>query len=302
MSKFKKIIDIVIDVETVGIFSPQKTRGENGMLISNAIFNVGVTVQHKGNVISSTQYGIEDIWKFPEHRILDFYRKNFAKDGSEFEEMFPDFETYWEQAFVPLLKKIKKDGHQARIWSYNAEFDRRAFIDNLKLYDLKMPDLIYDNWNCIMVLVGNVMNNNPKKKRKYYNFLLEQEYLHKDCSFITKAGNYKTSAESIYRFISSNPDLIEAHKGKQDTAIEGEILKWCKKERGWSKLNSKPQGGGWQIVNDTAKPFQCLSSVLADGHYEDGNFVYPNYLEIKNIEAFDYVLKRAEKHVEDKRG
>lgn len=298
---FKKIIDIIVDIETVGIFSPQKNRGENGMLIHNAIFNVGITIQHNGNTISSEQVCIRDIWQYPEHRILDFYRKNFVE--SDFEIDYESFDEFYINHFVPMLKNINTLGQKARLWSFNAQFDRDGFVDNLRLYEMELPDKIINNWFCIMVLASSVFNKNKAKKKKYINFLLENEYRTKDYTFITQAGNFKTSAESMYRYISNNPEFIEAHKGKQDTEIEGKILEWCKKERGWGKLKKTPTGGGWTIVNDTARSFQCISSIIGDQNIAEAEGkAYPWYVKPSTIEAYEFVLKRAEKYLYKKHG
>lgn len=294
---FKKIVDVIIDIETVGIFSPQKNRGDNGMLLHNAIFNVGITIQHKGNIISSEQVCIMDIWQYPEHRIMDFYRKNFTDD--DFEIDYASFDEFYNEHFVPMLKNINKLGQKARLWSFNAQFDRDGFVDNMKLYDINMPNKIKDNWFCIMVLASNVFNRNKSKKKKYINFLIENEYKRKDRTFVTKAGNFKTSAESMYRYISNDPNFIEAHKGKQDTEIEGKILEWCKKEKGWSKMNKEPRGGGWTIVNESARPFQALSSIVADQEAAElEGCAYPWYVKPANIEAFEWLLDRAYKKQE----
>lgn len=290
----RKILDKIIDVETVVIFTPNKKRGENGVILNDAIFNVGITDSWKGSIIKSEQIGIADIWQFPEHRIIDFYRSNFEE--GDFEVMYDDFLEFWNDNFIPDLKQHKLNKEKVRLWSYNAGFDRTSFDNNLKMYGLTMPKKIWDNWKCIMVLTSSILQNNPAKKKRYYNFLIEQEYLNRDYSFITCKGNFKTSAESIYRWITGDPTFKEAHKGKEDSQIELEILEWCKKESGWTKLNSTPQGGAWQILNNTAKPFHSLSSVLADQEIaEESGRAYPEYLMAKNVEAWEFLISRAEK-------
>jgi hypothetical protein len=295
---FKKILDVIIDIETVGIFSPQANRGDKGVLLHNAIFNVGITIQHKGNVISSEQICIRDIWQYPEHRIMDFYRKNFTE--KDFETDYESFDEFYKQHFIPMLKNINKLGQKARLWSFNAQFDRDGFIANTRLYEISMPLSIMANWFCIMVLASSIFNTNRSKKKKYINFLLKNEYEKRDGSFVTVKGNFKASAESMYRYISNDPTFIEAHKGKQDTLIEGKILEWCKKEKGWSKLPKIPIGGAWTILNKNARPFQSLSSVLADQkEAEVANCAYPWYVQPSTIEAYEWVLERAESYYKD---
>lgn len=42
--------------------------------------------------------------------------------------------------------------------------------------------------------------------------------------FVTEAGNYKTSAEVAYAYMTNNPSYTEEHKGLEDVYIETEIL------------------------------------------------------------------------------
>lgn len=282
-----KKLDVIIDIETVIVLAKNNDREA----FSNAIFNVGITIQHKGGVIYAQNICIRDIWLQPEHRIIDFYRKNFTEE--DFDIHFFGFDDFYRELFIPMLKEIKKQSAKCRLWSFNASFDRRGFIDNLTKYDIYMPEAINNNWKCIMVLASNIIAMSP---RKYYNFLIEQEYLTKKGEFITIKGNYKTSAEAMYRFISKNIDFIEAHKGKEDSLIEGEILEWCKKKSGWTSICCNPIGGAWTIANPNSQPFQAMSSILVDQQIAEGNGqLYPPYLTVRNMEAFDYLIDRAEK-------
>lgn len=281
--KRKRKLDIIIDVETIGVFRPgyvpsravkpvilaemngqkiskkQKEERDSKMIISNAIFNVGITVQHKGKILESEQYGINEFWEYPEHRILDFYRKNFSKDGSEFTERYDTFGEFLKKVFYPMLSYYGKHNEIA-LWSYNADFDRRAFIDTAKLENMYIPEPILNKWNCIMILACNALLSDNGKK--YLNWITEQEYCIKGrpkefrCEYISEGRNARTKAETLYRYISGNIEFIEAHKGMQDTQIEGEILEWCKKKKNWKDLDKTPKGGGWQVFNHRAFPWQ----------------------------------------------
>ena len=53
----------------------------------------------------------------------------------------------------------------------------------------------------------------------------------KENGYLTKNGQYRLTAEIIYRFISKNNDFIESHTGLEDVLIEKEILAYCYKQR-----------------------------------------------------------------------
>ena len=52
----------------------------------------------------------------------------------------------------------------------------------------------------------------------------------KENGYLTKNGQYRLTAEIIYRFISKNNDFIESHTGLEDVLIEKEILAYCYKQ------------------------------------------------------------------------
>ena len=321
MSKFLPNIDVIVDVETIGIFKhnykktaniPLISNGirsakegrkaskesdkevEKAMIISNAIFNVGITLQHNGKILKTTtgeecswNIGIREFWMFPEHRILDFYRKNFAKDGSDFHYMYETFAEFLYEFFYPLLKSFKKAAN-LKLWSYNAMFDSRAFVDTAKLENEEIPKPILDNWNCIFVLAANTIAKN--KDVQFVNWAVEKEYeligkIRLDQSkYISEKGNIRTNAQVLYRYISGDDLFIEAHKGMEDTRIEGEILEWCKKFKKWSLLDSTPNVA-WTIVNYKALPFQSvghldhetIQSMLTETNQERLAEIYENF-------------------------
>ena len=294
MRSFLPNIDVIVDVETIGIFKHNCKRvsnlalissgirnakegrkaskesekeAEKAMVIPNAIFNVGITLQYKGRILKtengedcSWNIGIREFWEYPEHRILDFYRKNFEKDGSDFHYMYETFAEFLHEFFYPLLKSFKKVAN-LKLWSYNAMFDSRAFVDTAKLENEVIPKPILDNWNCIFVLVANTIVEN--KDAQFVNWAVEKEHeligkIRLDQSkYISEKGNIRTNAQTVYRYISGDDSFIEAHKGMQDTQIEGEILEWCKNFKKWSLLDSTPNVA-WTIVNYKALPFQSI--------------------------------------------
>lgn len=321
MKNFLPNIDVIVDVETIGIFKHGSKRSANlslignairnekagrksskesekevekAMIISNAVFNVGITLQHKGRILKtasgeecSWNIGIREFWEYPEHRILDFYRKNFEKDGSDFHYMYETFAEFLYEFFYPLLKSFKKSAN-LKLWSYNAMFDSRAFVDTAKLENEEIPKPILENWNCIFVLVANTIAEN--KDVQFVNWAVEREHnlISKNKieqgKYISEKGNIRTNAQTIYRYITGDDTFIEAHKGMEDTKIEGEILEWCKTFNRWSLLDSTPNVA-WTIINYRALPFQSIGhldheavqSMLTETNQEKLVEIYENF-------------------------
>ena len=46
-------------------------------------------------------------------------------------------------------------------------------------------------------------------------------------NFLTKNGRPQATAESIYAFITNNPDYKEEHTALEDVEIETEIMQYC---------------------------------------------------------------------------
>ena len=122
------------------------------------------------------------------------------------------------------------------------------------------------------------------------NWAVEKEYelivknKLEQCKYISEKGNIRTNAQTIYRYISGDDCFIEAHKGMEDTKIEGEILEWCKQFKKWSLLDSTPNVA-WTIVNYKALPFQSIGhldnetiqSMLTEANQEKLVEIYENF-------------------------
>lgn len=75
-------------------------------------------------------------------------------------------------------------------------------------------------------------------QKKYYDFCV-------DNGFVSNAGNISTSAETVYAFITNNPDFEEEHKGLEDVLIETAIFAECVKKH--KKMNRNIYRACWRI-------------------------------------------------------
>ena len=104
------------------------------------------------------------------------------------------------------------------VYAYNASFDTRV-INNLA-DQAGLPDPLDDKiieclwfWSTQTIL----LQEGFKKFAKRWNLL-------------TPKGNYKTSAETTYAYLTGDPDFVEEHTALEDCRIELEIYKACKKQ------------------------------------------------------------------------
>lgn len=255
---FKRILDAIVDVETIDVYAPQYAMAN----WNRSIFNVGITAVErvKRDIIFAQQIGVEKIWGVGKRYIKDFYRKNFTR--GDFERMFVTFKEFGEW-FNGFDKDQSKD-YIIYYWSYNAMFDRGAFEENAKREGVEISRHIIKDWKCIMILAMEIIKD--KHSVQYANWIVETAYTVKNnkdhiLEYITPKGNMRTTAQVVYRFIMNDPSFIELHKGLQDTQCEAEILKWCQAHKGWTKYNMSP-GMGWSIVNSSFKRGEA-------GHLQD---------------------------------
>lgn len=100
-------------------------------------------------------------------------------------------------------------------FAYNSSFDEKVFNFNCDWYKCNNPfELIpiYD-------IRGHV-HNKIAFNEDYQRFCEVNQ-------LFTEAGNYSTTAEALFKYISQNIDFVEEHTALSDSKIETEILKYC---------------------------------------------------------------------------
>ena len=100
-------------------------------------------------------------------------------------------------------------------YAYNSDFDDKVFDFNCDWFKCNNPlegVAIHDIWG----YASEIITNTPE----YRTFCELNEQF-------TDTGNYKGSAETVYRFISTCIDFEEAHMGLYDSQIESAILTYC---------------------------------------------------------------------------
>lgn len=99
-------------------------------------------------------------------------------------------------------------------YAFNSDFDEKVF-----------------NFNCDWYKCNNPFDNVPIKDIRgfVHAFLVDDAYkaFCEKNGYFTETGNYSTTAETVYRYISRNAFFIEAHTALNDAEIEAEILFAC---------------------------------------------------------------------------
>lgn len=120
----------------------------------------------------------------------------------------------WGYVMQEMIRDIKRF-EITDAYAYNSEFDEKVFAFNCDWFKTQNPFdniAIHDIWGYASEIVTNTDD---------YKMFCEHN------SLFTDAGNYKGSAESVYRYLTNNVDFEEAHMGLYDAQIETEILQKC---------------------------------------------------------------------------
>lgn len=114
------------------------------------------------------------------------------------------------------LWKDMKNHNVSKVGAYNMGFDNRATRNNVRFitgsllrWFFPYGTEFFDIWHMACT-----------------SMLLTPHYLRfcEENGFISKAGNYSTSAETVYRYLIKNPTFEESHTGLEDVEIETEIF------------------------------------------------------------------------------
>lgn len=99
-------------------------------------------------------------------------------------------------------------------FAYNSSFDERVF-----------------SFNCDWFKCNNPFDNVEVKDIRGFahRFLVDDEFkvFCEQNQYFSESGNYSSTAEVMYRYITKNIDFVEAHTALDDSEIESEILLAC---------------------------------------------------------------------------
>lgn len=191
----------IIDTETFGVTEPR-------------IYDFGILIADlKGNVIYKEQFIIDEVFKSNKMKTA-FYACKRPLYFERIENGEVTVMPFWQCS--KKVNQILKDFNVSIIGAYNLKFDERAMTHSAREYKY-MTDFIsryhryrrLDLWTTAVKHLGT----NPK----FHEFCLEN-------GFVTSAGNLKTDAETMYRYIVGNPNFREEHVSIDDCQIEYEIF------------------------------------------------------------------------------
>ena len=189
---------VVFDTETTSLDKP-------------FCYNIGYIILDiiSRSILIKREFVVEQIW----HNIPLFSSAYYA-DKRPIYISAMRARTITMNKFGYICQQMIRDFNAFNVeyaFAYNSSFDEKVF-----------------NFNCDWFKCMNPFDNIPIKDiRGFAHHFLVNSNFRKFCEehkYFSDTGNYSTTAETMYRYISNNTDFIEAHTALNDSEIEAEIL------------------------------------------------------------------------------
>ena len=158
-------------------------------------------------------------WKRPLYDNIEKEIVNTYTFITELNELFVEYGVNYLLAYN-LKFDLNSISKTVERFTYNSKFN----TDNVEYIDV---------WN---VAIDIIMNNNS-----YKSFCREN-------GFMSECGNYKTSAEICYRYLTNEIDFDESHTAMDDCEIEMQIFMTCVKRK--KKIEKGIVNNPWRKIQD----------------------------------------------------
>lgn len=189
---------VVFDTETTSLDKP-------------FCYNIGYVVVDTENweIICRRSYVVEQIW----HN-LPLFQSAYYADKRPLYVSAMRARTCIMDKFGYICQQMIRDFRAFDVqiaFAFNSAFDEKVF-----------------NFNCDWFKCNNPFDSVPVRDIRgfVHNFIVNDSYK-KFCDtyeYYTESGNYSTTAETVFRYLTDNPDFDEAHTALNDAEIEATIL------------------------------------------------------------------------------
>lgn len=193
---------VVFDTETTSLEKP-------------FAYNIGWLIYNteEKKVVIKHDFIVEQIW----HNAELFTTAYYANKRKQYIKRMRGRTCQMEKLgyITQLMYREFKQYEVQSAYAYNSPFDDKVFNFNCDWFKIINPfdDIpIYD--------IRGYVHKAIAYKPEYQEFCTENGYF-------TESGNFSTTAETVYRFLTKNKDFVEAHTALADSEIECDILNYC---------------------------------------------------------------------------
>ena len=155
-------------------------------------------------------YVVEQVW----HNLPLFSTAYYAEKRPLYVAAMRAHNTIMDK-FGYICRQMTRDFKQYDVniaFAYNSGFDERVFEFNCDWFKCNNP------FDTVEI----------KDIRGFAHYFLVDDNYKRFCEkyeLFTETGNYSTTAEVMYGYISQNTEFVEAHTALEDSIIEAEILR-----------------------------------------------------------------------------
>ena len=194
---------VTMDVETIGVEKP-------------LVYDLGYAIHDKkGNVLIARSFLIKETWDNDKLMRTAYYSSKIGLYHEKIQKGVIEVKS-WLDALGTLHDDLRKyKVHVA--CAYNLSFDMRALSFTHQHYNYTGKILPY---KMDLLCIWGMACETVCKQKMFREFCDKYK-------LVSPAGNYKTSAEIVYRYLTNNIGFIEEHTGLADVFIEIEILSRC---------------------------------------------------------------------------
>lgn len=192
---------VIFDTETTSIDKP-------------FCYNIGYQIvdASSNQVLCARDFVVEQVW----HNAMLFTTAYYANKRPQYVEAMRARRTKMEK-FGYICQQMVRDFKAFAVtgaYAYNSPFDDKVF-----------------QYNCDWFKCVNPFDNIPIFDIRGYahNFLVTDKYIEfcEEHELFTDSGNYSTTAEALYQYLTLDAEFSEAHTALADSEIETMILLWC---------------------------------------------------------------------------
>ena len=174
-------------------------------------YNVGYQIvsTETCKILVARDYVVEQVW----HNLPLFQSAYYAEKRPIYVARMRAHQTVMDK-FGYICRQMARDIKQFEVehaYAYNSSFDDKVFAFNCDWYKCSNP---FDT-----VQIHDI--------RGYaHKYIVDEDYIVycEEHQLFTETGNYSTTAEAIYRYISGDDNFNEEHTALRDSIIETDIL------------------------------------------------------------------------------
>ena len=192
---------MVFDTETTGLDKP-------------FCYDIGYAIfDNSRNIMVRKHFIVEQVW----HNLPLFESAYYKDKRPQYILLMRQHKAIMDK-WGYIMREISRDIRNYEVtdaYAYNSDFDDKVISFNCDWFKCNNPfeqTPIHDIWGYACQYITNTQS--------YKNFCEANE-------FFTDTGNYKQSAEIVYRYLMQDTDFTEAHMGLYDVDIEAIILQYC---------------------------------------------------------------------------